>query len=368
MDHHANSHHYQILIPDQTLSRAADYLQLLTTDPQKMGRYLQQHLTLDELNNLTALDLLGKLFDTKQPQIFAESAVSGNGSDWNLTELGLLGDVSVAVPVTIFDDGKHHAPTPHARPFSGTLVFTPGALLNNGKNNTAADWNEVTVNRQLSPEGYYRLYRRRLLPVFEFINTHATNTRPAFVTVPGLGCGVFAGPFSGSLGSALETALHRLLTEYGHNWPNIKAVYFDPYKECDNKNAKIHGIEFRVRPLIKPGNQHRSQLCLPQVYAEPEDDFSDCVLYSIVAWDHVSWPGNDFHIDSRTTDDGVKAAATDVLAVLTGVQGNYSKNSGTYQPPVPYSNWAEVVADQCRNANLRLWNPKAIWRTIKSPS
>jgi hypothetical protein len=82
---------------------------------------------------MTAEDLLGKLFDTKQPQIFAEMAVAGDGSDWSLTELGLLGDVSIAVPVTIFDDGNHHAPTLHDPPFSGMLIFTPGALLRNGR-------------------------------------------------------------------------------------------------------------------------------------------------------------------------------------------------------------------------------------------
>ena len=35
----------------------------------------------DELEEFTELDLLGKLFDTKKPQIFAESEVVGDGSD-----------------------------------------------------------------------------------------------------------------------------------------------------------------------------------------------------------------------------------------------------------------------------------------------
>ncbi len=41
-----------------------------------------------DLRAMTGQDLLGKLFDTKRPQIFAESAVAGDGSDWSLTELG----------------------------------------------------------------------------------------------------------------------------------------------------------------------------------------------------------------------------------------------------------------------------------------
>ena len=134
--------------------------------------------------------------------------VVGDGSDWNLIELGLLGDVSVAAPVTIFDDGHHDAPTRH---------------------------------------------------------------EPAF-----------------------------------------------------------------------PG-----------------------VLHSIVAWDHVSWPGNDFYVGTRATDDGVKAAATSSMSVLTGVAGEYDAACGKHQPPPPYSNWAEVVDDRMRRGNLRLWNPRALWRVAQ---
>ena len=58
------------------------------------------------------------------------------------------------------------------------------------------------------------------------------------------------------------------------------------------------------------------------------DDFSGCILFSIVAWDHVSWPGNDYFGGSRSTDDGVKAAATDSMAVLTGIEGHYDPHRG----------------------------------------
>src|SRR5262249_26690973 len=148
-----------------TVARATDYLQALRLDRTQSGVLLRARLEGADLGAMTGHDLLGKLFDTKQPQIFAETAVAGDGSDWNLTELGLLGDVSIAVPVIIFDDGNHAAPTPHATPFSGMLIFTPGALLRNGRRHTPADWKETTTaDGQLSAEGYYNLYRRRLLP------------------------------------------------------------------------------------------------------------------------------------------------------------------------------------------------------------
>jgi hypothetical protein len=314
---------------------------------------------------MTEQGLLGELLDTKLPQIFGESAVAGDGSDWSPTELGLLGDVSIAVPVTIFDDGNHGAPTPHIPPLSGMLVFTPGALLRNGRGHTPADWNETTApDGQLSTEGYYRLYRRRLLPIFRYMNHRAAKPRSAFVTVPGLGCGQFAGPFRGQLGARLQVVLDRLLTEYGASLPNLKAVYFDPYSECENARREIHGISLMVRPLRVPGNEGKSQLCRPVAYAEEGDDFSDCALYSIVAWDHVSWPGNDFFVGSRATDDGVKAAASSSMFVLTGVEGEYDPARGKYQPPQPYRNWKAVVEDGMRTRHLRLWNPLAVWPSV----
>ncbi|MFM1558534.1 MAG: hypothetical protein ACKJSK_04425 [Roseibacillus sp.] len=79
------------------------------------------------------------------------------------------------------------------------------------------------------------------------------------------------------------------------------------------------------------------------MYEERGDDFSGCTLSSIVAWDHVSWPGNDFFGGSRCTDDGVKAAATDSMAALTGVEGRYDFERGVYLPPAPYRTWEDVV-------------------------
>lgn len=354
---------YAIIVPDETLARALDYLHALRTGQGQAGTYLNALLQGVDLRTITELELLGALFDTKRPQIFAESEVAGDGSDWNLTELGLLGDVSVAVPATIFDDGNHRAPTPHDPPFPGVLVFTPGALLRNGHGHTPADWNDVTTgDGQLSAEGFYGLYRRRLLPVLRYINDRAGTPRSALVTVPGIGGGQFAGPFHGHLGSRVQQVLERLLTEYGGSLPNLRCVYFDPYSECQNYRREIHGISFMVRPLRIPGNEAQSQLCRPTAYAEEGDDFSGCSLYSIVAWDHVSWPGNDFFAGSRATDDGVKAAATSSMSVLTGVKGRYDSARGKYLPTQPYSTWGAVVDDRRRNDGLGLWNAMAVWR------
>lgn len=333
-----------LIVPNLTNERLVDYLADLKKNIVLLGSRLKKLLAGVDLEKLNADDFLAALLDTKKPQIFAESAVAGDGTDWNLTELSLLGDVSIAVPVTVFDNGNHQAPVAHEVPFVGTLVFTPGALLRNGRGMTPADWNEVTTpDAKLDEEGYYGLYERRLLPVFQYVNENtAAKGRLAFVTIPGLGCGCFAGPFAGKLGAALQVVLKQFLETHGQDFPSIKAVYFDPFNECSNSRREIHGVSLMVRPLMN-GNRHKSQLCPPIFYEEEGDDFSDCDLFSIVAWDHVSWPGNDFFGGSRCTDDGVKAAATDVMFALTGVQGSYHAARGAYLPPNPYRTWGEVV-------------------------
>jgi len=344
---------HTILVPDDTRSRLSQYLDSLRTGTASAGKRLEHSLAGRNLVTLTKEQFLDALINTKVPQIFAESQVAGDGSDWNLTELRLLGDISIAVPVTIYDNGHRTAPIPHAEPFPGTLIFTSGALLRNDKGLEPADLAEVTRfepignrDRILWKLMYYELYERRLLPVFRHIDEMAKAQRKtAFVTVPGLGCGQFAGPFQGNLGPDFLAVLEKFFErqyEHRNSFPNLKAVYFDPYNECSNVRLDIHGLSLMVRPLLQQ-KEAKPQLCHPSAYEERGDCFRDCMFFSIVAWDPVSWPGNDFFGGSRCTDDGVKAAATDSMAMLTGVEGRYDYDRKAYLPPPPFQTWEDVV-------------------------
>lgn len=335
---------YASLISQTSYERAQDYLAQLRTGSQP-GAFLQTQLAGADLASLTVAEFLEKLVQTKRPQIFAESAVMGDGSDWNLAELGLLGDISMATPVTFFDNGRHTHPDVHNPPFTGWLLFVAGALLKNGRSHTPADWIEVVTNDgQIDEEAYFRLYERRLLPGFLFINEQMQQQgKTALITVPGLGCGVFAGPFRGQLGEKLKRTLQAFVLKHAAAFSHIRAVYYDPYNEGQNERHEIGAVSLLVRPLTH-GNEHKPQLCRPTTYAEPGDNFSDCELVSVVAWDHVSWPGNDFYAGSRLTDDGVKGAATDVTAVLTSVSGTYNPQTNQYEPPASYHTWSELIS------------------------
>jgi hypothetical protein len=333
---------YLTLVNPQTYQKATDYLDRLKAG-NKAGEYLHNLLENIDLDRLTTPEFIELLMRTKLPQIFAEWEVYGNGIDWNQEELSILGDLSIVTPVTVYDNGKHQHPVLHEVPFTATLIFTPGALLRNRNNITPVDWEEVTINGSIDPQGYYRLYERRLLPAFIYANNLAKqNGKMALITIPGMGCGQFAGVFRGQLGTQLKQTLVKLLQIHSSHFSNIKVVYYDPYSECENERIEIDGISLLVRPLTK-GNANKPQLCLPQTYAETGDDFTKMELFSFVAWDHVSWPGNDFYIGARSTDDGVKAAATNAIAVMTGIEGTYDSHTNKYHPPAEYETWEEVV-------------------------
>jgi len=342
---------YHILMHPEAYEKAEAYrIELASTATKLPGAYLQQELQGKELSSLSTECFIEHLMATKPPLIFAESAVYGNGKDWNQIELSILGDIGVATRVLVYDDGKHFHPQVHKTPFTATLLYIPGALLRNGTGNVPADWDEVTGNGQVDPIAYQALYERRLLPLLIYANNQAkAEGRKALITIPGLGCGQFAGPFIGKMGAYLKDAIVALLQKQAAQLPHIKAVYFDPFNECQNERLEFGDLSLLVRPLMQ-GNQDKPQLCEPHHYAEDGDDFSDCLLFSVVAWDHVSWPGNDFYGGARATDDGVKAAATNSMYVLTGIQGQYNPVRNTYDPPVQYRNWAEVV----KQNNLKL--------------
>lgn len=335
---------YKLLIPEETSRKLENYLQALQSGETVCGQHLQQFLNESALSGLDTETLLDLLVNTKKPQIFAEMEVCGDGSDWNHAELSILGDISIAVPVTVYDDGRHVLPKIHRQPFKATLIYVPGALLQNARGSLPADFQEVTDERKmLDFQAYYDLYHRRLLPVFRYANAQAAvSGKKALITLPGLGCGQFAGPFKGQLGDQLKQVLQKFLQQHSEEFSHIKAVYYDPYRECYNERMEIGSISLLVRPLTQ-GNESKSQLCPPSDYAEADDDFADCELFSLVAWDHVSWPGNDFYIGNRTTDDGVKAAATNSMTVLTDIEGRYDTKSFSFKPPADYVNWEDVV-------------------------
>ena len=335
---------YTVILHAEAMANVAAYRNQLHNE----GIHLAGARLARELEGSAAIEadaLLECLLNTKLPLLFADRAVRGDGSDWTGRELSLLGDIGIAADVTIFDDGRHAGPRIHEQPFKGTLLFVPGALLLNGCGGIPVDWDAVVRDRHIDQQAYDRLHERRLLPLLRHADaTAAASGTRALVTMPGLGCGEFAGPFRVRMGEHLRKALIALLERHAALLPNIAAIYFDPYRECKNDRVRFGDLSLMVRPLTQ-GNEGKPQLCRPEAYAEDGDDFGGCTFFSFVAWDHVSWPGNDFYGGMRSTDDGVKAAATSSMLAMTGIEGHYDSASNCYRPPAGFTTWGQVIEE-----------------------
>lgn len=341
-------HHprYRILLSGETKKRIDAYRDDVNHKEIEPGERLKNVISQWPVSRLSSDIIIRALLESKEPCIFAESALKGDGSDWNTAELSILGDMSIHMPVTIYDNGLHRHPARHQPPIQGNLIYVPGALLRNGQGLRPADWDVVDENGidpDIDIEAYYRLYECRILPGLQYAGTLAESRgRKALVTMPGLGCGAFAGDFRGKLQLLFRDVLEKILENHQAELHGIAALWYDPYQGCPPSRRKIGTVDFMVRPLGENGTVI-PQLCSPDTYSEEGDDFSNCELFSFVAWDHVSWPGNDFWLGSRSTDDGVKAAATDTMFRMTGVRGRYNPKSSTYDPPEGYRCWYQVV-------------------------
>ena len=161
---------YKIILSKETINKVENYLNQIKINLAIVGDYLKKSLKNFNSDELSEEILLDALINTKLPQIFAESSVIGNGKDWNLTELSILGDIGVAVNVEIYDNGHHNSPKLYKSAKNGTLLFIPGALLRNDRGYKPADWDEIIVNDKISKERYYKLYERRLVPLFMYAN------------------------------------------------------------------------------------------------------------------------------------------------------------------------------------------------------
>ncbi|MFQ3198090.1 MAG: hypothetical protein ACJAUL_003231 [Paraglaciecola sp.] len=107
---------YINLLHKTSFTHAQDYLNALKAGKQTPGRLLQNTLHSRNIDLLSVTQFIECLLNTKKTQIFAESSVSGDGSDWYQTELGILGDISMAMEVDVFDNGLHQLPAIHSSP------------------------------------------------------------------------------------------------------------------------------------------------------------------------------------------------------------------------------------------------------------
>ena len=134
--------------------------------------------------------------------------------------------------------------------------------------------------------------------------------------MPGIGCGVFAGPFRNMFQRFYESVC-LLLRKHAQQLRNIAGVYFMEYEHMSSS----HIAEYKCEEISIIRWKNGPSLLAENKVIAPE--LGDCHIAKFVAWDHFSWPGNDFFANSRHTDDGVSAAATNVMEKLLPNNGQY---------------------------------------------
>jgi len=384
-----NRKDYKVTLNQETLSKIKLYLTKIKEHKEELSKILGGRL-LNEITNkakgkgekiedclksLNEDDFLNLLLNTKKPKSFAEQAtihtltkIKTEISDakkepgWNIDEVDILENIAICVPVTIYDDGGHKGQQVHKEPFQGELLYIPGPVFKGEAAPNLKSYKEIVSNGKFQEDKFVKIMKERLMPVFLHANEAATADNPAFITIPGISCGLFGGKFSNSgskeIPKALNKAIKELLSENHSSLSNIACVHLDTYaqgslgEDEDLAGKKFGNITYRTQELEKntsgDGKNRRQQLDHPKNF---DKKFSRCKLFSVVAADALSWPGNDMNIGSRETDEGVKTGATNAMSVMTGIQGEYKpkKKSGEYE--LKDGETAKIVID-CKGIRI----------------
>ena len=99
------------LCSEETLLKVESYLKLLIAGTTEPGARLAKVLSIAKIadfSTINAKQLIAFLMDTRKPKIFAESEPTLDGSDWNLQENAILGDIVFSTTGThAFNNGAH---------------------------------------------------------------------------------------------------------------------------------------------------------------------------------------------------------------------------------------------------------------------
>ena len=335
-----------IVISEDTLQLISDYLNEIKQNPTIMGQRLRKVFeNTNDIEQLTTADLINALLKTKKPQIFPEhlkSGLLGNGRDWTKQEAQLLGRIGLKIEVQAYSKQTYN-PTLEDKlqsPHPVTVLVTNGALLKGnetGECKDGCDQEEVCENGSLNKEKLKKYFEARLLPLLLQANQDAGN-QGGLVTIPGLGAGAFAGGKKFSDGQAITSQLgniyREIIAENKDKLKNIKGIIYDKFDPPVSEPIVISGsnIKFIEEACSNDKGKQRigsGQLALPE---EHDKAFKGCKLYTVIAGDHVAFPGNDMYLNSCHTHEGGIGARTNLLGVITGIEGEYIEQEAKFLP------------------------------------
>ena len=364
-----NTGMHRYLINKDTLKNLKLYQQQLAEGLAKPGKRLQAELNyfLAELKNQQQYDpqkeltfedkkillklppeaFIQLLMNTRKPTVFAEGETIGPMQNWNQFEYQIMGNICSSIEdVKVYDNGRWGRPKGVGdgrykdKPHSINLLCVPGAILRKG----FPDYDTLVSNNTIDEKNYKNFYKAKLSAVFQQANDSAKrDNQQAFITVPGIGDGAFAGQFSGKTVQHLHNAIAELIQE-NPQWENIGCVWIDGFRSKVCKDTTIGTTLLRVRNTGTEAHNDThtlfsnkkygdlGQMSKAEEYAETlqeQQQFQQCKRFKIFAWDHFSYEGNDWVNGSRRTDEA-NMASCNALSIISGGQGEYRPHEKEY--------------------------------------
>lgn len=351
MESRTNSPNITPVMSGETLDLITQYLneiqqsgalQLLLQ--RKMGRRLYEVLKESKIDKLTVSEFVDALLKTTRPLLFAEKLAhaKGDGSDWTTNETMLLGRIArVVKDVTVYSKRTYN---PTERDFFAenerpqtTLLFMNGALLVGCK----ADYDRVVSNGHVDLKKFEEFLEENVLPSLLFANQDA-GKEGAVVTLPVLGGGEFAGGVNSLLSKEINAsylpAMTNIIKKNKAHLPHIKAVVITGFNDSQAQvnNTTIYTTKDSVG--LYPQGEYQG--------------LEKCKVYTGIAGDHLSFPGNDGYAGSPATHEGGTCTRTNVYEKITGVEGNFVPSRTLYIPPQKYNYWLDVCTDKQTTLNF----------------
>ena len=358
------NHNFTFIVPEKTWEKVADLRKTIedaltsstlagTIGTELIAQLKKANITSEEqAASLTNERLMQLLLKTKKARCFAETEV-GSGN-WTDVEFAILSAITTSVPVTMFADakwGKGHADS-YTEPQQGHLFFTNGPVLDPNSpisQSPNSEYYQLTKpengQRVLDQDKYKAFFRQRLLPIFkEAQKKAAPQGKTPFVSIPGIGVGLFAGAFANQLkdsngDGAFKDAVYAVLNELTkEEFSGVVRIDMGPAHK-NNKKVTIETNGVRVyehdQGADELGLRGPGILALPSTLgittAETlrDDQFLHC---SVVAGDPTSYPGNDMHEDSSNTNEGAVGGSTNVVGLTIGEAGKWNEHAKEYHP------------------------------------
>lgn len=179
---------------------------------------------------------------------YAETQSNYDGGNFNQQEFEILSRINTFIEGNeAYDNGAKEPGAPYDKPMPIDLFITNGMVLK-GVANTV-DFQEISKCKAEKEKTYFIKNNlvERLLPGFLYANNKAIKSgQKTVITIPGIGCGEFAGEYKKFAYKALQAAIAEILEKNPNLENGIESVIFDTWVKTPKitKHQNINDVNF----------------------------------------------------------------------------------------------------------------------------